>query len=193
MKWWLPFILNGGRILSLVLSVGMIALWVRSYWISEGVRYARGVWDDQDGWGREANTTAFRGVGFGAYTDPGRLHLFARSGTWLHSMGCAYWNNGHFIYGHVKPKAQLFAGVMINHDIGQRNDSWELRMPMAYVIALLVVAPALWAIGLCLRRRRTRSPNSCRSCGYDLRATPQCCPECGAVAIPSKGMTEMSS
>src|SRR4051795_13430141 len=107
MKRWLRTILYGGRILSLVLCVGMIALWVRSYRVSEGVRYARGVWDDQDGWGRETHTTAFRGWGFGAYTDPGRLHLFARSGTWLGSMGCNYWNNGHFIYDHIKPKAKL--------------------------------------------------------------------------------------
>ena len=33
-----------------------------------------------------------------------------------------------------------------------------------------------------LRRRRSRSGHFCESCGYDLRASPGRCPECGATA-----------
>ncbi len=44
---------------------------------------------------------------------------------------------------------------------------------------------ALLAIPLVARtarilRHRALPPNHCRACGYDMRATPDRCPECGA-------------
>jgi hypothetical protein len=42
--------------------------------------------------------------------------------------------------------------------------------------------PALWLAGFLvgrIRRRGVRGEVRCASCGYDLRATPERCPECG--------------
>jgi hypothetical protein len=47
--------------------------------------------------------------------------------------------------------------------------------------ALAGVVPISW-LWLCVRDRRRRRPGCCAACGYDLRATPERCPECGAVA-----------
>ena len=42
--------------------------------------------------------------------------------------------------------------------------------------------PALY-VGRRIRERRPRPPHACPHCGYDLRATPDRCPECGGVAV----------
>lgn len=53
-----------------------------------------------------------------------------------------------------------------------------VRAPLWFLIGLFGVLPARW---LCNRRRP--GLGSCARCGYDLRATPARCPECGAVPL----------
>ena len=48
------------------------------------------------------------------------------------------------------------------------------------------VLPVAWLAGR-VRRRRRRMLSLCPTCGYDLRATPERCPECGTVASAGKG------
>jgi hypothetical protein len=60
----------------------------------------------------------------------------------------------------------------------------SLSMPWYYPVVLLAPLPALWGIGW-IRRRRMHRPGTCAVCGYDMRATPGRCPECGTRVSPS--------
>ena len=56
-----------------------------------------------------------------------------------------------------------------------------VTVPHWFIAAAAATAPALWA-GRRWRNRR-RGPMLCQRCGYDLRATPDRCPECGASTL----------
>ena len=53
-----------------------------------------------------------------------------------------------------------------------------LLIPYWLVVALTAAPVTVWVLGQRKRRRRCAG-GLCLRCGYDLRATPDRCPECG--------------
>jgi hypothetical protein len=58
---------------------------------------------------------------------------------------------------------------------------FRIMLPHWCLALILAIVPACFVYQLCRKRCRDRS-GLCRTCGYDLRATPSLCPECGALA-----------
>jgi hypothetical protein len=56
-----------------------------------------------------------------------------------------------------------------------------ITMPHWFVALLLAIRPTTRLVSVIRQRRRIRTGH-CPTCGYDLRATPERCPECGKPA-----------
>jgi hypothetical protein len=60
--------------------------------------------------------------------------------------------------------------------------SWRLRCDYWVLSVLFAILPMIRLLdGRRRRALRRRLAGQCQTCGYDLRATPDRCPECGAV------------
>jgi hypothetical protein len=88
--------------------------------------------------------------------------------------------------GPVVSQGFTFAGVHYNKArAGVTTDYFlavPLWMPAAVFGAMLL---PLWLKHPSRLRRRRRRSGLCPSCGYDVRATPDRCPECGTDRAPS--------
>jgi hypothetical protein len=73
-----------------------------------------------------------------------------------------------------------FAGIEYDDMPGWRYPAVGFRcfVPVWYVLPLLLIGPAVRVRRIWRAWRRRRS-GQCAKCGYDMRATPEMCPECG--------------
>jgi len=70
-----------------------------------------------------------------------------------------------------------FLPELLNIQVGRLSADFEERW-----VLTLIVLPLIWAVLTLKNERRKRlapQDGKCRHCGYDLRATPDRCPECG--------------
>ena len=184
--------------LSLLLCVGVTLLWVRGHSVGDTLGYA---------WGDDHVACAKSAAGRLAVT---RTQTTGRS--WRPDLPRQQgWRYEQFRpprthvqdlpnemdFGHME---HLRNRVAVYSFGGAAAWSYDVSVPMtdgrikergvevpSWLAALLcLLLPARWA----LVRQREAKPRSrhgqglCRSCGYDLRATPGGCPECGTAPAP---------
>jgi hypothetical protein len=91
----------------------------------------------------------------------------------------SYWDTG----ARYSPARSLPDGTAITGSIVSRDVWFPHWLP-----ALVLLLPLLWRmiVPRWIRRRRSRA-GRCARCGFDLRATPDFCPECGSGKEKLKG------
>ena len=89
---------------------------------------------------------------------------------------------------HPSDPQVLGFGLSRSSDVDPPTGPWERRwthlaisVPHWFAAVLFAGAPARWLV-VRQRTRARRRENLCGDCGYDLRASPGRCPECGATA-----------
>jgi hypothetical protein len=173
---------------SLVLFMLTSACWIRTFFVTDVIHLTR--WNESARqfselkiqsrgdylWAHVERTTAAPGddlsaarafsrlVGFGFRYDKDWPRAFDGLWSW------AWWD-------HYRA-TPMPGGVNLNR--GGVSDCRNLRVRPWLIPPVFLVFPAIRLNSLARRRRRIAA-GICTTCGYDLRATPGRCPECGCV------------
>ena len=178
---------------SLVLCAATCVLWGRSYYVND-VLYTI-TRDDRGGTETTRNLGTNRGgvFYFRVTTEYRSIAPTPRESGWHRSAATTYpdlkttglspqvdrFGFGFATYSQQFPPPLVDPGG--NVAIGARMFGWV--SPLWAVAVAGSAMPAVWFTQWERRRERQRraARGLCPSCGYDLRATPNRCPECGAV------------
>jgi hypothetical protein len=179
-------LLNLLTLLSLLLCVAVTALWVRSYWRWDSLRQ-HGLWVDS----RAA-------AGQSYCSSSGRLWLTRSHGALdfenlqyeeelrrrerKQGLDPSRWRYSGLPHDRAKPPPGRLGFHFFRRQYqlapGATMSVLSFGVPHGLIAGLAAVLPAVRTRNW-LRYRRRHGLGACPSCGYDLRATPDRCPECG--------------
>ena len=154
-------LLDAVTVLSLLLFLATVALWIRGHFAYDVIGY-------RNEWGSVRLQSSRGGLAVVAMSFSEASPLDEAGWYWQVTQSrTSLWHEGGlgFAFDSVQVGSRYVRGLFVP----------------AWFAALVTGIPP--ALGLWRRLRKRRSTlNLCPVCGYDLRATPDRCPECGAVA-----------
>ena len=170
-------ILNTLALASALLFVGTAVLWVRSYYVCDSVQ-----WDVP----RTASTNAYA-----RHVASAQGHLFlidfrAKDQRLSHFETARGIHHDppdpHGLWQLVPPRWSYLGFSSTYHSSNWSSISCTripFWAPMLMFLVFPLVRARLW--------KRRFAAGHCQNCGYDLRATPDTCPECGAAQLKTGG------
>ena len=176
------WIFSTAAILSLLLCVAFNAIWIRSKFVEDQI--ARTTWNSERAQEVDEALAAFSGDIYFVYYS--RIAPAGTTFSRLHSPKPLGWSFKHFpIRGIPHPLGGWIfyesngAGPGNGYAVNQWDVNWKFGLRIWYFVVLTAILPVHWTRSF-IRRRRPL-PGHCATCGYDLRATPDRCPECGTI------------
>ncbi len=178
---------NLAAALSLLLTVAVCVLWVRSYWTAD----VAGFWSRT---GVPISDTIWSSTGYVSlrhWEPPANSKVQVLSRGWFYgSQSSAADDNSRFL-------GQGDADRLV--PVSYYNFTWPTRggpfdgvrervllVPYWFLLAVTGTLPIVHFLSRRRRRRAARAAAGlCPACGYDLRATPDRCPECGTLTNPA--------
>jgi hypothetical protein len=160
----LPRILfNVTAILSALLTLAAIAAFIECH-LSDGQPWRRGGWGTTNAPWRRLTLEHDR-VTLESY----------RPGTSEHPRAVS-WQRAGIRYDNADSMVPIASATFpVSYHQG-----WRLTVPLWMLLASSLVIPAA-RLGYARWEHTRPRPGCCPTCGYDLRATPHRCPECGAI------------
>ena len=171
-------------LLSLILCLALIAMSVRGFWRHDLFEYSDGGVRDHTGF--RASVFESRWTGTSLFL----AHVSSHSTKPLRHVSPQgfHWTSVHGLSRMYSPD-RLWLGFGLPRTVngvdtllGYTYSMSTVLIPYWFLILLTSILPALFAFRT--HRARVREKRShlglCQTCGYDLRATPDRCPECGS-------------
>jgi hypothetical protein len=208
-------LLNAATVASLVLCLAAGLLWVRSYWVIDRVTHASarlqrvasggGVvffdWltlvGDRGSWRNPTAPSRTTPMDFASW--PGARRTAPGRGPWgwavlpykadeLRKEAWAAAPPSRLVprFDDVDARREVTFDNVDGSMTTYRLVGHRVSMPHWVIVALAAGLPG-WRVSVRGRRALRARLNLCPNCGYDLRATPERCPECGTVPAGRAG------